>query len=151
MELTTRQKETLKLIIRNSIIGLKTTQLEIYENYPYEPNLRKDGYVWNSKATSHDHCTAIWTDINAINANDEVDKIIIPNNFTYKIAENWDEVDAFTKELYWEHAMAKLWRYGNMRRKAKRNGQCVLPLDDQDKEDFQAYIKNAVDHFILTH
>jgi len=147
--LTTRQWRTHDLILANSEQGKETTQREIYENYPYDAETRKDGYVWNDNPKSHDHCSAIWHDINDINASDVVHKVIIFNNFVFKVAENEEEVKAFVTNLYWDKAMSKLWRYSNLLRKAKRDGQVRLVFEEesQAKECFETYIKNAVDNY----
>lgn len=146
-ELTTRQWRTHDLIVRNSQMGKVTTQREIYENYPFDAISRKDGYVWKDNPKAHDHCTPIWTDINKINACDKVHKIIIPNNFTYKVAETQQEVNDFTEEYYFQPAMAKLWRYANLRRKAKRDGQGRLPLkeDSKEREYFESFVKQIIE------
>lgn len=149
-ELTTRQQHTYELIVRNSQMGKITTQREIYENYPFDAQYRKDGYIWRDNPKVHDNCTAIWTDINKINANDKVQKIIIPNNFTYKIAESQQEVKDFIKWLYFDQAMAKLWRYSNLKRKALRDGQGRLPFKDKEKEReyFESFIKNPLENIV---
>lgn len=145
-ELTTRQWRTHDLILRNSEEGRETTQREIYENYPYAED-RKDGYVWNDNPKTHDHCSAVWADVDAINASDVVHKVIICNNFVYKMAENEEEVRAFINGLYWNKAMAKLWRYSNLLRKVRRSGQTRLSFDDESKqkEYFETYIRRAVE------
>lgn len=149
-ELTTRQWRTHDLIVRNSTFGKVTTQREIYENYPFDAQYRKDGYVWRDNPKVHDHCTAIWEDINKINASGKVHKIIIPKNFTYKVAESQQEVKEFIDEYYFAPAMAKLWRYSNLWRKARRDGQCRLPLKDKSKEReyFESFIKKPIENVI---
>lgn len=149
-ELSTRQWRTHDLIVRNSQMGHITTQREIYENYPFDAQYRKDGYVWRDNPKVHDHCTAIWEDINKINASSKVHKIIIPKNFTYKVAESQQEVKEFVDEYYFAPAMAKLWRYSNLWRKARRDGQGRLPLKDKSKEReyFESFIKQPIENVI---
>lgn len=150
-ELTPRQWRTHDLIVANSQMGKITTQKDIYNNYPYDRELRPDGYRWKEKSgENHDHCTAIWEDINKINANNKVHKIIIPKNFTYKVAESQEEVKDFITEMYFEPAMAKLWRYSNLKRKALRDGQGRLPLKDKSKEReyFESFIKKPLENIV---
>ena len=149
-QLTTRQWRTHDLIVANSQLGKITTQKEICDNYPYDPVERKDGYVWNDNPKSHDHCSAVWHDINAINASDVVHKVIIPDNFTYHVAENEAEVKAFIKGLYLDPAIAKLVRYSNLLKKARRDGQGRLPIEGEEskaKEWFEAFIAQAVEEY----
>lgn len=118
--LTTRQKVTYELIKKNSLAGRITTQREIYENYPASEE-QQQGYKWNDKPYSHDNCSVIWRDIVAINFSDEVEEIIIQDNFTYKIARNGLEATIFAKR-YKDTAIAKFKRYGAILRKIKANG-----------------------------
>ena len=149
-ELSTRQWRTHDLIVRNSQMGKTTTQREIYENYPFDIQYRKDGYVWRDNPKFHDHCTAIWEDINKINASSTVHKIIIPKNFTYKVAESQQEVREFIEEYYLAPAMAKLWRYSNLLRKSRRDGQGRLPLKDNSKEReyFESFVKQPLENIV---
>lgn len=149
--LSTRQWRTHDLIVANSQNGKITTQRDIYNNYPYDRELRPDGYRWREKSgENHDHCTSIWEDINKINASSLIHKIIIPKNFTYKVAENQQEVKDFIEEYYLAPAMAKLWRYSNLQRKARRDGQCRLPLKDKTKEReyFESFIKKPLENIV---
>lgn len=149
--LSTRQWRTHDLIVANSQNGKITTQRDIYNNYPYDRELRPDGYRWKEKSgENHDHCTSIWEDINKINASSLVHKIIIPKNFTYKVAESQEEVKEFIDEYYFAPAMARLWRYSNLRRKARRDGQGRLPFKDKSKEReyFESFIKKPLENIV---
>lgn len=123
--LTPRQEATYNLIVKNSEIGNSTTQKEICDNYPFDPVERKDGYIWNDSPKAHDHCTTVWSDINAIN-NDRNKKIIIYDNFVYWVARNKKEVKDFVNNLYLTKAIAALSRRNNLLRKADRDGSIDL-------------------------
>ena len=149
IDLSTRQWKTYNLIKMNSMRGRTTTQREIVDNYPAE--IYKDGYVWNNNPKVHDHCSTIWQDINRINAEWNIQKIVIwDDNYNYKIAETASEVEAFCQKLYWEKAMAKLWRHGNLMRKVKRDGQCRLFFKERTKarEFWQTFFDEHIDDLI---
>lgn len=117
--LSERQKATYDLILKNSLQGRTTTQREIFENYPISEY--KDGYVWSTNPNSHDNCSQVWKDIVEINFSEEVDKIIIAKNFTYKIATNEPQATIFA-ERYLYSGLAKLKRYRAIRKKINANG-----------------------------
>lgn len=148
INLTTRQWKTYNLIRSNSFNNKTTSQREIVDNYPI--NVYKDGYVWNNNPKVHDHCSTIWQDINKINAEYNIQKIIIwDDNYNYKIAENEQEVEKFCNKLYWEKAVAKLWRYGNLMRKIKRDGQCRLFTDKTEAREFwQTFFDKHVEDLV---
>ena len=59
---------------------------------------------------------------------------------------NDDEIE----EYYLAPAMAKLWRYSNLWRKARRDGQGRLPLKDKSKEReyFESFIKRPLESIV---
>lgn len=141
--LTNREQATYELIVANSELGRVTTQREIYENYPFDEEFRKDGYRWNEKPNIHDHCSAVWQDINHINAERNC-KPIIYENYDYFVPVDYEQLKTFVKEKYWGKAMASLWRYANLLRKGKRDGSTNI-FDEEDEENiFEAYIERAV-------
>lgn len=150
IKLTTREWETYKLIKRNTIFGINTTQEDIVNNYPkfgYENGIkvvvRKDGYEWNNDPRVHDHCVAVWADINEINSADGIHKVIVsPRPYEYKIAESREEIENHAKPLYFDRAMILLKRYWNMIHKADRDGQGKLVFNESEARDyFETYLK----------
>ena len=131
-ELTRREWATYNLIKANSEMGLKTTQQEIVENYKYDPLIRKDGYKWNDDPRTHDHCSSIWIDIERINFNYKIEKIIIADNFIYHLAADESEVLEFAKQKYLIPALRKLKRHYNIVNKVNVNGRYKL-IDNNGK------------------
>lgn len=156
-QLTPRQRATYELIKSNSEQGRMTSQKEIYANFAYDKETNPKGYRWNDSESVHDHCISVWFDINTINLSPKIEKIIISdNNYNYKLAESFEEVEAFAKALYYDMAMAKLVRYGNLLRKARLNGQGKLlsvnnvPIDKQSKARpfVEAFVPKLVDDLV---
>lgn len=111
--LTPRQWALWRLIEHNSLIEhRKTSQREIFENV--------EGYEWNEKETCHDHCPAIWADINANNESDYHDKIIISKDFEYWIGSQ-RETEAFLRRL-WRQVSPRLKRFWKYTKKTKLDG-----------------------------
>ena len=141
--LTPRQWALYRLIYENSINRQrKTTQREIYEA------LKNYGYEWNDSESTHDHCSAIWTDITANNLSFSHEKIIISKNFEYWIGDK-EETQKFIDEL-WGQLAPRLMRYWFYKEKVKGNGQGkllsnqLMPIDDDSKarefvESFNPY------------
>jgi hypothetical protein len=48
-------------------------------------NIHEDGFVYLADSKHGDHCRSIWNDIQAINASPEVEKIIVVDNYTYRL------------------------------------------------------------------
>lgn len=140
--LTPRQWATYRLLK----IMEEVTQKDIVDNYPYDPVNRKDGYVWNDSPKCHDHCPSVWTDINDINNNPDIHKIIIADHFVYSIARNKEQVESFIKETYYKPAIAKLVRLSNIRKKVARNNQGKLIFNDDSKE--RDYWETFIDEII---
>lgn len=146
-KMTDREQATYDLIVRNSEQGYITTQKEICDNYPYDPEERKDGYVWNENPKSHDHCSAVWHDINNINQEQDK-KPIIYGDYVYLVPHNFKELALFCKKHYWDKAMLSLVRCSNLLRKGKKDG--TIDLFDTDEEgnmkEFEAYVKSVYDN-----
>ena len=115
LNLTDRQQALYELILNNSLnYGRKTTQREIYEK------LKDYGYTWSEKdGTNHDHCSMIWSDINAINL--EVEQVIISKNFEYWIGDE-KETKEYVADL-WSALEPRLKRYWKARKKIRKHGQ----------------------------
>lgn len=149
IKLTPRQWATYRLIENNSIWGVNTTQDEIVFNF-YK-NDRAEGYKLSDNPKAHDRCSAVWQDINEINKQDGIHKVIIsPKPYEYRFAKDEEEVKKYCKDIYFKPAMAKLWRYSNLLRKAKRNGQGKLIFDDksQARDYWETFIKENIDDLV---
>ena len=149
--LTTRQWRTYDLIKRNSLLGRTTSAREIVDNYPFDADYRKDGYVWTDNPRNHSHCSTIWEDLNKINAEWNIAKIFIwDENYEYKIATTREEVKEFCNRIYWHKAMSKLWRHGNLMRKVRRDGQMRFLFDDKTKarEYWETFFSEHIDDLV---
>lgn len=131
-KLSPRQWKLYRLIYDNSVnYQRKTTKREIYEA------LKDYGYEWNDSDTTHDNCSAIWTDITANNLSFAHDKIIISKNDEYWIGTK-EDTDNFLNDL-WNQLAPRLMRYWFYKSKVKGNGQGkllsneLLPIDDNSK------------------
>lgn len=122
-KLTPRQWATYNLIKNASSWGDRVTIKDIIDNYPECPS-HKDGYKASKVLKPHDPCSAVWGDITAINASPEVEKIIIIDNFTYRLA-TAEEAEAYYVELR-EKAMRALVRAYNVKEKMRKDGQGKL-------------------------
>ena len=147
--LTPRQWRTYNLIKRNSMCGRVTTPREIVDNYSsFESD---DGYVWTDNPRIHCHCSTIWQDVNVINSEWNIAKILIwDENYNYRVASSPEEVKEFCNRIYWKKAMSKLWRHGNLLSKVRRNGQCRILFEDRTKarEYWQAFFNEHLEDMV---
>ena len=88
-------------------------------------------YYRVAKASSHDPCPAVCTDIHAINNDSNFEKIIVIDNFTYYVP-NKEQADDYLNSL-WESIKARLYRFYKIKHKAL--------LNDQGKFDEEATLK----------
>ena len=147
-KLSDRQKRTFNLIKNNSFLRRTTSQKELVDNY--SAMIHEDGYVWNNNPKVHDHCSTIWQDINKINLDRNIHEVVIwDDNYNYKLADNAEEVEAFCQKLYWEKAMAKLARQGNLMRKVKRDGQANLFKEENMREYWQTFLQSHIDDLVI--
>ena len=126
--LNPRQWATYRFIKDLSEMGKEATQFAIYLNY--QKNLHDDGYVWKDNPKHGDHCRSIISDVNAINASPEVEKIIVVKDYTYKLGNDEDCADYF-KYLKGK-AMRLFKRAYLILGKMSADGQGKL-ISDQDK------------------
>jgi len=149
IKLTPRQWATYRLIEFNSSWSVDTTQEDIVNNYPIEKY--SDGYELSKNPKAHDKCSAVWQDINEINMNINIHKVIIsPKPYEYKMAETEEEVKEYCKDIYFKPAMAKLHRYSVLLNKVKRNGQGKLIFDSksQARDYWETFIKENIDDIV---
>lgn len=76
---------------------------------------------------SHDKCPSIWSDINRINLCPDFDRIIVQDNFKYKLG-NRDEAMVYMCDLT-KKAMRGLMRASILRKKVDRDGQGIIGSD----------------------
>ena len=134
-KLTPRQWATYNLIKNASSEGGSVSIEQIIASYSASDH--KDGYIASRGAKTHDPCSAVWCDITAINASSEVEKIIIIDNFTYRLAteqEAWD----YYADLQ-ARAIRALIRAHNIKNKIRKDGQGKLiscqgsPIDEESR------------------
>ena len=156
--MNTRQWSTDLLIKNNSLQGKITTQLEIVENYPYsriglfeETKVHEDGYIWNDNPKSHDHCSQVWKDIEDINSDDTIQKIVIsPKPYEYKLATTPEEVKNYCYKKFYKPAMAKLVRQSKILNKVKQDGQGKLLFKDktQARDYWETFLKESINDLV---
>lgn len=146
-QLNERQWATYRLVLQNSLNGRITTQKEIIDNYPYDSDYRVDGYVEkNYGEHNNDKCRQVWTDIQFINNCSTIEKQIIIDNYTYRLATETEGLD------YSNHLKAKalgiLARAWNIEKKIKKNG-CGKLLDENGEfTEKQEFIESVMKEFI---
>lgn len=137
--MTSREWQVYNIIKEKSLQGQKTTQRELCDLV--------EGLEYNEDITAHDHCSTIWNIINEINNSDEIDKIIISDNFEYWIGDEEETIEYLN--TLWGRIVPKLKRYYNLLRKTKLDGQGKLlsnqlqPIDEnsQARPYHEVYIK----------
>lgn len=128
--LTPRQWATYRLIKERAEQG-RTTPIElIIRNYSFKDY--PDGYKFKEKgANSHDVCPTVWLDIDAINWNPKIEKIILFNRKGfYRLASSKEEVEKYISDKYKVPALRKLARASLLLRKARKDGQGKLLTAD---------------------
>lgn len=123
--MTDRAKATYNLILENSKQGRITSKKEIVDNYPYDPQVNKDGYKWNDSPTIHDNCSTVWQDINEINYDVDVNEVIISHKGYYWVG-NAEETKKFIKDYFKGQCKPSLKRYWNLMSKLDRDNTVDL-------------------------
>lgn len=120
MALTDREKLIYSIISAHTVADSKgyATQREIFEEVNYE---MPGELQWNESSKSHDHCFPIWHAVTRINSSDEVDKIVIIDDFRYRLATE-EEAKEYISELK-SQALRKLKRVSDIMRKYRMDGQ----------------------------
>lgn len=132
--LTTRQARTHDLIVKNSELGRKTPIDEIIDNYPYDAETRRDGYIKNTSPRTHHPCIQVYDDIDALNMNLGIHKAHLwDKEYNYWISHDIEEVKAFCKPLYERQGKKKLWKQGILMLKARRHGQMRLIFESESE------------------
>lgn len=143
-KLTTRQWETYNLIKNASTRGGSVSIEQIIASYSASDY--KDGYTASKGANTHDPCKAVWNDITAINASSEVEKIIIIDNFTYRLATE-DEANAYFDNLK-KKALRAMVRAYNVKRKIDKDGQGKLISCQGEAIDDDSRARRFVEAFV---
>ncbi len=142
--LNSRQWATYNFIKSHSELGQAVTQQAIYANYPIEAH--KDGYSWAKGENTHDRCLKVWEDVHAINASSEVEKIIVMDAFTYRLATE-EEAGEYYAKLQ-ERALKALVRAYNVKRKIKADGQGKLISCQGNPIDEESHARRFVEAFM---
>ena len=93
-----------------------------------------------AKATSHDPCPVICSDIHAINNSAEFEKIIVIDNFTYYVPTKV-EADKYLDTL-WNTIEARLKRFYRIKYKLNKDSQSKF--DENDEIKFIESIKHEI-------
>lgn len=135
--LTIRQNELYNLITHNSLIlHKKTTQHEIYDK------LKDYGYEWKEDDKVHDHCVAIWNDIETINESGEKEKYLLYENYECWVGSERENKEILVKK--WFALAPRLKRYHRLRKRLLVEGQGKL-FPQQDNGIFFENSFNAYD------
>lgn len=136
-KLDTRQWQLFNYLLSNK--DRAVTQRELIDSIR--------GYEESGKL-SHDKCPSIYADIDKINKSKEIDKIILIDNFNYKIANKEEAIDF--ANYYLRKALKALKRYWTLIDKINNDGQGKLlsnqdhPIDDKSKAKrfFETFIND---------
>jgi hypothetical protein len=108
-----------------------------------------DRYFYNTNPKCHDHCSAIWSDVKAINNSYKKDKIICVKDLTYKIAKDRAEALEFANKLK-KDALKKLERHWRIIDKIRRDGQGKTVSNDNVAIDEKSRAREYYETFIKT-
>ena len=144
-KLTPRQWATYRFIKNRSEDGRRATISDLIANYPYSEEM-EDGYKASSNPNAHDKCKAVWQDIETLNKSSEIEKIIIIDNFTYRLS-NKEESEAYAKKLY-DKAVKAMARYARIRRKMNKDGQGKLISCQGNEIDEDSEARAFVEAFV---
>lgn len=142
-KLTPRQWATYNLIKEASSRGESVPIEEIVANYP--ESAHEGGYSLSRGAGSHDICKGVWTDITALNASTEIEKIIIIDNFTYRLATE-AEAEAYYERLQ-NKAIRALVRAYAIKTKMRKDGQGKLVSCQGKAIDCESTARRFVEAF----
>lgn len=134
-KLKTRQWQLFNYLLANS--DRAVTQRELIDNI---------GEYEESGKLSHDRCPTIYTDIDKINKSKEIDKIILMDNFNYKIASKEEAIDF--ANYYLKKALKALKRYWTLIDKINKDGQGKLLSNQDNPIDDKSKAKRFIETFI---
>lgn len=149
-KLTPRQWATYNLIKEASSRGGSASIEEVVANY--HASAYKGGYTISTGVGTHDICKAVWLDVVALNASSEIEKIIVIDNFTYRLATE-EEATAYYNKLL-DKAIKGLVRAQAIKRKIKADGQGKLiscqgnPIDEEStaRKFVEAFLEKGEAH-----
>ena len=143
-KLTPRQWATYNLIKEASSKGEKVSIEEIVANY--HESAHEGGYAISTSVGSHDICGNVWCDVVAINASSEVEKIIIIDNFTYRLATE-EEAEEYYSNLK-AKALRAFQRASAIKRKIRKDGQGKLISCQGKAIDDESTARQFVEAFL---
>ncbi len=161
VKLTPRQEWLYKYLKRNWLINSNQylEQITIVNALAFDIKegiyKHDDRYVYNTNPKCHDHCTAIWNDVRAINYSYKKDKIICVKDLTYKIASNKAEALEFAEKIKAD-ALKKLDRHWRIIDKINRDGQGKtvsndnVAIDEKSKarDYYETYMRKDLEKII---
>jgi hypothetical protein len=122
MAMTPRQWALYRLLLSRSVLNWDSSQRDIYECYP--DSIHEDGYHFVDNPKHGDHIRELWDDVQAINSTDEVDKIIVVKDYSYKLGTPEECSSEFSK-LFRKH-QESLKRALAILSKMRKDGQGKL-------------------------
>lgn len=143
-KMNNRQWAAYNLIKSRSEMGQSVSQREICDNYSIDYHF--DGYSWAKGSNTHDKCLKVWQDVHFINASSEVEKIIVMDKFTYRLATEEEAREYFAKLQ--ERAVKAFVRASNVRRKIKADGQGKLVSCQGNEIDEESKARRFVEAFM---
>lgn len=140
-KLTSRQWALYNLVKEYSEKGIALEQDFIVDSIK--------GYEHSKNPKNHNDCTSVWSDVwgdNGINWSSEVDKIIVIDNFTYKLG-NEKDLEMYAKDLQ-KKALRGLKRFWAIIKKMKNDGQLKLLSNQMNPIDENSKARTYVETFV---
>ena len=109
-------------------------------------------YVLATSDRIHNPCVLVNEDVDALNASDEIEKIIIHDRkYNFWLARNAEEATEFAERLYRKRALKALGKYWKMTRKIEADGRGKLiscqgePIDENSRARafVEAFVKES--------
>lgn len=137
-KLTTRQWKLYNYIKEHGVVSVE----DICRDMP-------DLYTLATSDRIHNKCAMVFTDADALNASQEIEKIIIHDrNYNFWLAKSYEEAVGFAEHLYKKRALTALKKYWNMLRKASADGQGKIISCHGDVIDEHSHARAFVEAFV---
>lgn len=137
-EMTTRRWTLYNYIKANKKVNTRDICRDLPEHYTLATSDR-----------IHNPCVLVNTDVDAINASPEIEKIIVHDReYNFWLATNKEETVAFAEQLYKKRALRALKKYWNMLAKADADGQGKLISCKGDIIDGNSKAREFVEAFV---
>ena len=137
-KITTRQWKLYNYLKEHGVVSVE----DICRDMP-------EHYVLDKSERSHNKCTKVFTDADALNESTEIEKIIIHDrNYHFWLAKSKEEALGFAEHLYKKRALKALKKYWNMVVKAEADGQGKIVSCHDDIIDENSRAREFVEAFI---